>query len=51
MRQGDTAMGSLMAGQAAAMVCVVQPAAEIVVEMMSEAEVVMSRLGTLPKSE
>ena len=50
MRQGDTQMGSLMAGQVAAMVCEVQPAAEIVAEMMSEAVAVMTRLGALPKS-
>jgi enoyl-[acyl-carrier protein] reductase II len=35
-----------MAGQAAAMVTRVQPAAEIVSEMMAEAEAVLSRLGT-----
>jgi enoyl-[acyl-carrier protein] reductase II len=50
MRQGDIAMGSLMAGQIAAMVTCVQPAAEIVNEMMSEAEAVMTRLGSLPRS-
>jgi enoyl-[acyl-carrier protein] reductase II len=50
MRQGDTSMGSLMAGQIAAMVTCVQPAAEIVNEMMSEAEAVMTRLGSLPRS-
>jgi len=49
MRKGDTQMGSLMAGQIAAMVCRVQPAAEIVEEMMSEAESVLMRLGTLPR--
>jgi len=48
MRHGDTTMGSLMAGQAAAMVCSIQPAAEIVNEMLSQAEAVMSRLGKLP---
>jgi enoyl-[acyl-carrier protein] reductase II len=41
MREGDVEMGSLMAGQAAAMVCRVQPAAEIVSEMIEEAERVM----------
>jgi enoyl-[acyl-carrier protein] reductase II len=50
MRTGDVQMGSLMAGQVAAMVCEIQPAAEIVVEMMSEAEAVMTRMATLPKS-
>ena len=48
MRQGDIHMGSLMAGQAAAMVSEIQPAAEIVAEMMSEAEDTMRRLGELP---
>lgn len=48
MRQGDTEMGSLMAGQVAAMVCEIQPAAEIVEEMMRDAEATMSRLGALP---
>lgn len=48
MRQGDIEMGSLMAGQAAAMVNCAQPAAEIVGEMMAEAEAVMRRLGTVP---
>ena len=47
MREGDTDMGSLMAGQAAALVCRIQPAAEIVDEMMGEAEAVLHRLGTL----
>jgi enoyl-[acyl-carrier protein] reductase II len=50
MRQGDTQMGSLMAGQISAMVCEIQPAAEIVDDMMSQAEAVLTRLGTLPKS-
>lgn len=48
MREGDTAMGSLMVGQAAALVCRIQPAAEIVAEMMSEAEKAMCRLGACP---
>lgn len=47
MRAGDTEMGSLMAGQAAALVCKIQPAALIVSEMLSEAEAVMGRLGAL----
>lgn len=47
MRHGDVEMGSLMAGQSAAMVCTIQPAAEIVTEMMAEAEAVMDRLGSL----
>jgi len=47
MREGDLEMGSLMAGQAAAMVDEVQPAAEIVNEMMAEAEQVMGRVCSL----
>jgi enoyl-[acyl-carrier protein] reductase II len=47
MRQGDTEMGSLMAGQVAAMVSEIQPAASIVTEMLEEAERVMARLGAL----
>ena len=50
MRQGDIEMGSLMAGQVAAMVCEIQPAAQIVDEMIGEAESVMGRLGSLPKA-
>ena len=50
MRQGDVDMGSLMAGQSAAMVCEIQPAAEIVNDIMSEAEAVMARLGSLPRT-
>lgn len=45
MRHGDTEMGSLMAGQVAAMVCSIQPAAEIVDEMMDDAERLMVALG------
>lgn len=41
MRQGDIHMGSLMAGQAAAMVCKIQPAADIIAEMMGDAEALM----------
>jgi len=48
MRQGDTDMGSLMAGQAAALVCDIAPAAQIVDSMMSDAEAILARLGTLP---
>lgn len=51
MRQGDTDMGSLMAGQIAAMVCKIQPAAEIVSEMMTEAEAVMRTLGGVPSED
>lgn len=45
MREGDLEMGSLMAGQSAAMVECVQPAAEIVDEMIAEAVEVMGRLA------
>jgi enoyl-[acyl-carrier protein] reductase II len=44
MRTGDTDMGSLMAGQAAALVEAVQPASDIVVEIVAEAEAVMRGL-------
>jgi enoyl-[acyl-carrier protein] reductase II len=47
MREGDTAMGSLMAGQAAALVCKIQPAAEIVAEIVTQAAEVMGHLGSL----
>lgn len=47
MRDGDLHMGSLMAGQSAAMVCRVEPASEIIAEMMSEAESVLAKLGSL----
>ena len=50
MRQGDTDMGSLMAGQVAAMVSEIQPAGQIVAEMMADAEEVLSRLGSLPEA-
>lgn len=48
MRNGDTQMGSLMAGQAAAMVCRVEPAAAIVDEIVSEAVAVISKLAAYP---
>lgn len=41
MREGDLEMGSIMAGQSAAMVASVQPAAEIIEEMMADAVRVM----------
>lgn len=41
MREGDLDMGSVMAGQAAAMVCAVEPAAAIVDTIVREAEAVM----------
>ena len=51
MRTGDTDMGSLMAGQAAALVCEIQPAHVIVEQMMSGAEAVMRALGSIPEAE
>lgn len=48
MCEGDIEMGSLMAGQVASMVTSIQPAAEIVAEMMSGAEDVMRRLCAAP---
>ncbi|MDO9557009.1 MAG: enoyl-[acyl-carrier-protein] reductase FabK [Coriobacteriia bacterium] len=44
MKQGDVDMGSVMAGQVAAMVTKIQPAAEIIAEIIIEAEAVMSAL-------
>ena len=44
MRQGDIEMGSLMAGQCAAMVDSIQPAAVIIAELVSEAEAVLRGL-------
>lgn len=48
MRTGDLEMGSVMAGQAAAMVCTIEPAADIVRDLVTGAEEVMRRLGTVP---
>lgn len=45
MRQGDIHMGSLMAGQAAAMVCRIEPAADIIDEMMGDAEELLRSLA------
>jgi enoyl-[acyl-carrier protein] reductase II len=45
MRQGDCEMGSLMAGQCAAMVDEIQPAAVIIRELVDEAEAVMRGLS------
>jgi enoyl-[acyl-carrier protein] reductase II len=50
MREGDVEMGSLMAGQAAAMVCAIEPARDIVLDLVEGAEAVMRRLGTVPTS-
>jgi enoyl-[acyl-carrier protein] reductase II len=44
MKHGDLDMGSVMAGQVAALVCKIQPAAEIITEIMSETESIMSAL-------
>lgn len=46
MRQGDTDMGSLMAGQSAAMVCRIEPAAAIVDELIRDAAAVMRRMDS-----
>ena len=46
MRDGDVSMGSVMAGQASAMVCRIEPAADIVTEMMRDAEAVMTSLAS-----
>ncbi|MHB8761818.1 MAG: enoyl-[acyl-carrier-protein] reductase FabK [Coriobacteriia bacterium] len=45
MREGDIQMGSLMAGQAAAMVCRIEPAADIIAEMMGDAETLLRGLA------
>jgi enoyl-[acyl-carrier protein] reductase II len=45
MRQGDIDMGSVMAGQCAAMVGEIQPASDIIGEVMTEAEEIFARLG------
>lgn len=47
MREGDLEMGSLMAGQSSAMVCKIQPAAEIIDEIVSEAAEVISKMQRL----
>lgn len=44
MRQGDIEMGSLMAGQIAAMVNSIEPAADIIAEMISDAEAILRSL-------
>jgi len=48
MRQGDTSMGSLMAGQSAAMVCRIEPAAAIVEDLMAGAEAAMRAIAAVP---
>ncbi|KYH32488.1 enoyl-[acyl-carrier-protein] reductase FabK [Neomoorella mulderi] len=45
--EGDVEYGSLMAGQSAALVREIKPAAAIIEEIMAEAEAIISRLGTL----
>jgi enoyl-[acyl-carrier protein] reductase II len=45
MREGDTDHGSLMAGQAAALVERIEPAADIIQEIVTEAQAVMAGLG------
>jgi enoyl-[acyl-carrier protein] reductase II len=45
MRQGDVEMGSLMAGQCAAMVDSIQPVATIIAELVSETEAVLRGLS------
>lgn len=47
MREGDIDMGSLMAGQSAAMVCEIMPASQIVSEMLAEATERLTALGAL----
>lgn len=47
MREGDLEMGSVMAGQAAAMVSTIEPAAVIVRRLVEEAEEVMRSLAVL----
>jgi enoyl-[acyl-carrier protein] reductase II len=50
MRQGDTSMGSLMAGQSAAMVCRIEPAATIVQDLVSGAESAMRAIAAVPSA-
>ncbi|MDH4140201.1 MAG: enoyl-[acyl-carrier-protein] reductase FabK [Coriobacteriia bacterium] len=51
MRQGDLDMGSVMAGQASAMVCEIQPAKRIIDEMIADAESAFVRMGAMPAEE
>lgn len=46
MREGDLEMGSVMAGQASAMVCAIEPAADIVRSLVEEAEAIMRGLAS-----
>lgn len=43
MRDGDIDRGSVMAGQAAAMVCRIEPAAQMITEMITDAERLLER--------
>jgi len=45
MREGDLEMGSVMAGQASAMVCAIEPAADIVSSLVVEAEAIIRGLA------
>jgi enoyl-[acyl-carrier protein] reductase II len=45
MKEGDVEMGSIMAGQCAALVDEIQPAALIVAEIVAEAEAVLRAMG------
>jgi len=51
MREGDLEMGSVMAGQAAAMVCAIEPAADIVLSLVEEAEAIMRGLAAATQAE
>jgi enoyl-[acyl-carrier protein] reductase II len=46
MKQGDVDMGSMMAGQVAALVCRIEPAAAIIDEMMADAESILRALSS-----
>jgi len=50
MRQGDTSMGSLMAGQSAAMVCRIESAAAIVQDLVAGAEATMRAVAAVPSA-
>lgn len=51
MREGDLDMGSVMAGQAAAMVCRVEPAADIVRSLVEEAEAALRALPSVCENQ
>lgn len=50
MTDGDTQWGSLMCGQGAGMVKMLQPVAEIIEEIISESDKIISRLGEINNS-